>query len=87
MVGDHTWRYDPPWNPLRDQPTWPPLIPQPVVPMPAMDWPVERLKEYLRLLKEIRELEEKVGCPCEPNKADYIKLFEERIAKLEAERK
>lgn len=46
------------------------------------DWSIEKLEKYLDILKQIRALEEQVGCPCEPNKADYIKLFMERIGEL-----
>jgi hypothetical protein len=48
-------------------------------------WNLERLKEYLALLKEIKALEDSIGCPCpeEREKPDYIKLFEDRIATLE----
>lgn len=84
MIGDHPFRHDPPWKVPADHPAFP-YIPQPVVPMPAKDWPVERLREYLDLLRQVKALEDQIGCPCEPNKADYIKLFEERIAHLERE--
>jgi len=50
---------------------------------PINPWPVEQLKEYLELLKQVKEMEDKIGCPCEPNKANYIELFEQRIAALE----
>lgn len=77
-MGDTWFRYDPPW-----QPPYPPSIPQPIFPLPAMEWPLEKLKDYLRLLKEVKEMEDKLGCPCEPNKADYIGMFEARIKRLE----
>lgn len=78
-TGDFVFRYDPPWKPD----PWPPQVPQPLFPMPAIDWPLAKLKEYHELLKSIKAIEDKLGCPCEPNKADYIKMFEERIAELE----
>lgn len=81
-MGDSWFRHDPPWYPQSYPPT-PQTVPSPVVPMPAFEWSLEKLKEYHRLLKEVKEMEEKLGCPCEPNKADYVKLFEERIKKLE----
>lgn len=79
MIGDWTFKHDPPWKPD----PWPPQIPQPVVPMPAYDWSLEKLKEYYDLLKKVKELEDQLGCPCEPNKADYLKLIGDRIAELE----
>jgi hypothetical protein len=49
-------------------------------------WPLDRLKEYRDLLKEIKALEDQLQCPCEPNKANYIELFEQRIKQLEDSR-
>lgn len=79
MTGDFIFRHDPPWTPS----PWPPMVPMPIVPMPAMDWPLGKLKEYHDLLKRIKALEDALGCPCEPNKADYLTMFEERIKALE----
>ncbi len=31
----------------------------------------------------VKELEDKLGCPCEPNKADYLDLLRQRIEELE----
>lgn len=81
MIGDHTFRYDPPWNP-----PYPQFVPQPLNPIPIQPWGLERLREYYDLLLKVKELEDKLGCPCEPNKADYLGMLRERIAKLEAER-
>ena len=78
-MGDSWFRHDPPW-----QPPYPsPLIPLPVNPAPTPPWSLEKLKEYYGLLKMVRKLEEQVGCPCEPNKADYLKILEERIDNLD----
>ena len=75
-MGDFTFRYDPPWTPHPPIPS----IPAPMV--PVTPWPLEKLQEYYDLLKEVNEMEDKLGCPCEPNKADYLKLFKDRIDKL-----
>lgn len=88
-MGDHTFRYDPPWKRDTTSPYFPQLpqsVPQPVYPLPPMwqPWPLERLKEYHDLLKAVKDMEDKLGCPCEPNKADYLKLIKERIDHLEA---
>lgn len=78
MIGDHFFRYDPPWQPA------PPLVPQPIYPLPHYEpWPVDRLKELHDLLDRVKKLEDALGCPCEPAKADYITLIAERITKLE----
>lgn len=82
MIGDHFFRHDPPWK------AWPsqPLIPAPINPMaPVVPWPLDRLRELEDLLRRVKDLEDRLGCPCEPNKADYLALFRERIEKLEAE--
>lgn len=83
-LGDTWWKYDPPWK-RDDLPYVPPSVPFPVQPLPQTwePWSLEKLKEYHKLLKEVREMEDKLGCPCEPNKADYVKLLEERIKELE----
>lgn len=82
-MGDSWFRHDQPWK-RQDYPELPPSVPMPLSPAQILpDWNLEKLKEYLKLLKEVREMEEKLGCPCEPNKADYIGLFEKRIAELE----
>lgn len=85
FCGDHPFKWDPPWK--KDEGPWSPYIPQPVVPVSSPSWDLQRLKEYLDLLKQIKELEDKIGCPCEPNKADYLKLFELRIKQLELQAK
>lgn len=85
MVGDHQFRFDPPW-PNQPPYPWHPQIPAPVNPFqPITPWPIDRLKEFEDLLKRVKAIEDQLGCPCEPNKADYIALFRERIEKLEAE--
>lgn len=83
MIGDTFFRYDPPW-PIhrRDIDPWR-YIPTPISPAPVESWPLEKLRDYLDLLERVKKLEDQLGCPCEPNKADYIGLFKERIAKLE----
>lgn len=78
MMGDHSFRYNPPWQETH------PLVPQPMPGVTLNPWGLQQLKEYRDLLKEIRDMEAKIGCPCEPNKADYIAMFEKRIAALEA---
>ena len=85
FVGDSWFRRDPPWNPWKDfqdtQVDPYPTVPKPLV--PVVPWDIDKLKEYLEVLKQIKELEDKVGCPCEPNKADYIGMFKKRIEELE----
>jgi len=76
VMGDHAFRFNPPW-----QGPYPQYVPAPLV--PVNPWPLEQLKEYYDLLKQVRDLEEQIGCPCEPNKADYIKMFKEKISQLE----
>jgi hypothetical protein len=85
MIGDHHFRFDPPW-PNPSNPYYPihPLVPAPLMPHPTPPWGLDRLKEFEDLLRRVKELEDKLGCPCEPNKADYLALFRERIEKLEA---
>ncbi len=75
-MGDWQFRYDPPFE-------WDgnPLIPKPI--NPVIPWDLEKLKEYEKLLRSIKELEDQIGCPCEPNKADYLKLLADRITALE----
>lgn len=81
MIGDFHFRRDPPWNP-----PWPsPLIPMPVVPLPVIPWDLDKLREFEDLLKRVKDLEDRLGCPCEPNKADYLGLLRDRIEKLERE--
>ena len=83
MIGDWQFRHNPPWPPTHNPP-WPPSIPQPLQPAPQIiPWPVDRLKEFEDLLRRVKELEDKPGCPCEPNKADYLALLRERIEALE----
>jgi hypothetical protein len=84
VVGDSWFRHDPPFDP--DYRRWP-TIPRPIIPAPIEPWPLDKLKEYLDVLIKIKELEDRLGCPCEPNKADYIKIMKDRIAALEKMRK
>ena len=77
--GDHIFRYDPPWNPPYPHPA----IPMPINPAPVTPWDLQRLHEFADLLRRVKELEDKLGCPCEPNKADYLAIFRERIEELE----
>lgn len=82
MTGDFMFRHNPPWYP----PTHP-QIPQPVAPLPQswQPWGLGQLKEFQDLLERVKRIEDALGCPCEPNKADYISLMKERIEKLEAQ--
>ena len=87
VIGDWQFRYDPPWErpivPTPMQP-WHPLLPLPVDPTkPITPWSLEQLKEFQDLLRRVKELEDKLGCPCEPNKADYLELLKQRIEQLE----
>lgn len=85
MIGDHHFRFDPPWhNPNNPFIPIHPQVPAPQF-IPAGPWSLERLKEFEDLLKRVKALEDQLGCPCEPNKADYLALFRERIEKLERE--
>lgn len=90
MIGDHQFQWDPPWPIGPTYPQFPqhPLIPLPINPfqlIPPAPWPLDRLKEFEDLLRRVKDLEDRLGCPCEPNKADYLGLLRERIEKLEAE--
>lgn len=80
--GDHDFHWNPPWHP-NDYPKWPPQVPAPNPLTPIVPWGLERLREYEELLRRIKELEDKLGCPCEPNKADYLGLLRQRIEALE----
>jgi hypothetical protein len=81
FCGDFTFRHDPPWRVPPNEP----YIPQPVKPWQPdqQPWSVDKLKEFEDLLRRVKDLEDQVGCPCEPNKADYLGLLKDRIAKLE----
>src|SRR5262245_42599143 len=86
MVGDHFFRFDPPWrDPDQPMRSPGPYVPAPITPIPTPPWTLERLIEVEDMLRRIKALEDELGCPCEPNKADYLALFRERIEKLEAE--
>lgn len=79
-MGDTWFRRDTPWTPD----PWPQFVPQPANPaVPVIPWDLDKLREYHDLLKRVKEMEDKLGCPCEPNKADYLKMFEDRIKELE----
>ena len=87
VIGDWQFRHNPPWKPT-DYPVWPPSIPvPPAFPQPFSPWPVEQVREYLELLEKVKALEDQLGCPCEPNKADYIGLLKKRVAALEKKSK
>ncbi len=78
MIGDWQFRYNPPWNP-----PYHPQIPLPINPAPVNPWPLDQLVEFHEMLRRVKELEDKLGCPCEPNKADYLTILRERIEALE----
>lgn len=78
-MGDHFFRYDPPFYPN----PWPPQIPQPLNPIPQQPWDLQRLVDLQDLMRRVKALEDALGCPCEPNKADYLTLIADRIAELE----
>lgn len=81
-MGDSWFRHDQPWPIKRTDPFYQ-QIPQPVVPVTQPAWSLEKLKEYLNVLQQVKRLEDELGCPCEPNKADYIGMFKKRIDALE----
>lgn len=79
MIGDHFFRHDPPWTPN----PMPQFVPQPLPNVPSIPWSLDRLKEFEDMLRRVKELEDRLGCPCEPNKADYLGMLRERIYALE----
>lgn len=79
-TGDFIFRHYPPF-PV--DPFTFPTVPQPIIPMPYQAWDLAKLREYLELLEKIKEMEDKLGCPCEPNKADYIGMLKTRIEELQ----
>ena len=81
---ESAFKWDPPWKPLPQNP-WHPNIPYPPVnPVVTPPWTVDRLRDFEELLKRVKALEDAMGCECvEPDKPDYIKLFEQRIEQLE----
>jgi len=83
MIADWQFQHNPPWRPTDPITPWPPAVPLPAPLTPIRPWSIEQLKEFQDLLKRVKALEDELGCPCEPNKADYIKLLKRRIAHLE----
>ncbi len=84
MIGDEFFRRSPPWYPYDPIVPWPPTIPAPLPGTPINPWAIPQLKEFLDLLERVKRLEDALGgCPCEPNKADYIGLLKKRIEDLE----
>lgn len=85
--GDQTWKWNPPWEkPKREEEfyPWDPLLPKPARPRKKIvPWNLQELREYLELLKQIKALEDQIGCECEPSKADHIGVIKKRIAALE----
>lgn len=80
-MGSHTFEFDPPWYP-----PYPDVrIPKPR--RPVVPWDIEKLQKYLGLLKQIKALEDSVGCPCpeERDKPDYVAIFEQKIADMEGD--
>lgn len=78
MMADWQFRHNPPWN-LKDTP----LIPRPLVPGPVIPWDFQKLAEWYDILRRVKEMEDRLGCPCEPNKADYMALIKQRLDTLE----
>lgn len=82
MVGDF---YDKYWPINPPQPPAQPIIIQPVVIPDPLE--LERLKEFNEILKRVKELEDKLGCPCDDpaqrGKPDYIKKIHDRLDELE----
>jgi hypothetical protein len=79
MIGDWQFRHNPPWNP----PFPSPLIPLPINPIPIQPWDAQKLIEFMDILRRVKELEDRLSCPCEPNKADYLTILKDRIKALE----
>jgi hypothetical protein len=80
MIGDWQFRRNPPFWPETPDP----LIPMPSYPPPNWQpWGLEEVKEFKDLLERVKKLEDALGCPCEPNKADYIGILKQRIEELE----
>jgi hypothetical protein len=77
MIGDNYFRYNPP-----SQIPWQPLLPQPA--LPPRPWSLQEFQEFKDLLERVKALEDRLGCPCEPNKIDYLKIIREAIERLEA---
>ena len=82
MIGDWQFHRDPPWLP-NDYPVWPTSVPVSIIPAPYAPWDLQKLREFEDLLRRVKELEDRLGCPCEPNKADYLGLLRQRIEELE----
>ena len=82
MIGDWQFRRNPPFDPS----PWPEI---PTAPLPPMwqPWPLKDLVEFHDLLERVKKLEDALGCPCEPNKADYIGILKKRIEELEKQAK
>jgi len=80
MMGDSFFRHDKPWDIPNEHPMRK-YVPRPVTPTIG-DWLLDKLIEYHEILRKVKEMEDQLGCPCEPNKADYLKFFQERIDEL-----
>lgn len=87
MIGDWQFKRYPPWNPQDPITPWPPQVPIPAPTTPIFPWSIGQLREFQDLLKRVKDLEDRLGCPCEPNKADYLTLIEQRITALESKKK
>jgi tetrahydromethanopterin S-methyltransferase subunit G len=83
MVGDFYGKYWP-INPT-PVPQPQPTIIQPVVIPDVQEF--ERLREIQEILKRVKELEDKLGCPCDDpaqrGKPEYIKKIQDRLDELE----
>jgi len=85
--GDWIFQNRPPWKPT-EYPLWPKSVPMPISPYAPLPMDVDQLKKLQDLLKRVKDLEDRLGCECDPNKdADYINLLEKRIEYLEKQNK
>ena len=89
MVGDFYDRYWP-INPIPTPQPYYPAPPQPIIIQPVVIPDAEelaRLKEMKDILERVKELEDKLGCPCDDpaqrGKPDYIKKIQARLEELE----
>jgi len=80
FIADHQWKYDPLFSiPPTPVHVLPPTLAQTLNP----GWDFVRLSEFYDLLKRVKDLEDQVGCICEPNKADYLGIIKNLLKLLE----